>query len=80
MQRGMTLRDLSADLGTRVPQIAGNIDRFTGRGLEGLSALIEQGQRTVGSLDRVIGTVEADPQQFLFGRDSNSDYRPRGRQ
>ena len=74
------LRTLSAELNARVPQIASNIDQFTGRGLEGLSSLIQQGQRTVGSLDRVIGTVEADPQQFLFGRGTNSDYAPRGRQ
>ena len=75
-----SLRTLSTELNARIPAIAGNLDQFTGRGLEGLSALIEQGQRTVGSLDRVIGTVESNPQQFLFGRDGSSDYQPRGRQ
>ena len=75
-----SLRTLSTELSARIPNIASNLDQFTGRGLEGLSALIEQGQRTVGSLDRVIGTVESNPQQFLFGRDGSSDYQPRGRQ
>ncbi|MEM7565834.1 MAG: MlaD family protein [Pseudomonadota bacterium] len=75
-----SLRDLSSDLGTRVPQIAENLNSFTGRGLEGLTDLIQEGKRTVGTLDRVIGSVENNPEQFLFGRSGGSDYQPRGRQ
>ncbi len=75
-----SLRDLSTDLGARVPQIAENLNSFTGRGLEGLTDLIQEGKRTVGTLDRVIGSVESNPEQFLFGRSGGSDYQPRGRQ
>ncbi len=75
-----SLRDLSTDLGARVPQIAENLNSFTGRGLEGLTDLIQEGKRTVGTLDRVIGSVESNPEQFLFGRSGGSEYQPRGRQ
>lgn len=73
------IREVAATLKTRIGPITDNVSRFSGRGLDSLVAMADQGRLALARLDRVLQGVEQNPQQFIFGGGGVPEYSPRRR-
>ncbi len=62
-----SIRALADNLDRRTAEIASGLTRFTGPGLREYEALAADGRRTLGQLNRVINSLERNPQQVIFG-------------
>lgn len=71
-----SVRVIADTLKTRVGPIADNVNKFSGRGLDSLVAMADQGRQALARLDRVLQGVESNPQQFIFGGAGVPTYTP----
>ena len=62
-----SIRVLADNLDKRTAEITAGISRFTGPGLRDYEALATEGRRTLSEINRVLRSVERNPQQFIFG-------------
>jgi len=62
-----SIRKLSENVDTRLGQISSGLTRFTGPGLQQYQDLAVEGRRTLNDLNRVLRSIERNPQQFIFG-------------
>lgn len=73
-----SIRVLADNLDKRTAELAAGLNRFTGSGLREYEALAADGRRTLGQLNRVINSLERNPQQVIFGgRPSIPQYQGR---
>jgi phospholipid/cholesterol/gamma-HCH transport system substrate-binding protein len=62
-----SLRVLADNLDKRTAEITVGINRFTGPGLRDIEALASDSRRTLGDINRVLRSLERNPQQLIFG-------------
>lgn len=74
-----SLRDVAQSFAGRSDEIASGLARFSGRGLQDVEALVGDGRRLLSRLERVVGSLERNPQQLIFGDDSAPEYAPQRR-
>jgi len=72
-------RRVATTLQTTVSGISAGLTRFSNAGLQDVEALIGDARRSIGRFDRVISTIEQDPQEFLFGGSNVRTYNGRPR-
>lgn len=72
-----SIREVADKLNAQVGPITANVSKFSGRGLDSVVALAEQGRQALARLDRVLQGVEKNPQQFIFGGQGVPQYAPR---
>ncbi len=71
-----SIRGLASNLDKRTAEITAGINRFTGPGLRDIEALAAESRKAVGDLSRAVRSLERNPQQLLFGGQSNiPEYR-----
>lgn len=73
------LRNVAVSFEGRSDEIAAGLARFTGPGLRDAEALIGDGRRVLNRLERVVTSIERNPQQFIFGGDRAPEYSPQRR-
>ncbi|MFK7793078.1 MAG: MlaD family protein [Devosiaceae bacterium] len=73
------LRNVAVAFEGRSDEIASGLARFTGPGLRDAEALIGDGRRVLNRLERVVTSIERNPQQFIFGGDRAPEYSPQRR-
>ena len=62
-----SMRKLADNLDLRTKEIASGIKQFTGPGLRQYEALASEGRRTLEEVNRAVKSLEANPQQLIFG-------------
>jgi len=62
-----SVRQLADNLDQRTALLTSEISRFTGPGLRQYEALAVDGRRTLGEIERVLRSIERNPQQFILG-------------
>ncbi|MFG1402310.1 MlaD family protein [Xanthobacter sediminis] len=62
-----SVRQLAENLDQRTAVLTNEISRFTGPGLRQYEALAVDGRRTLGEIERVLRSIERNPQQFIMG-------------
>jgi phospholipid/cholesterol/gamma-HCH transport system substrate-binding protein len=73
------IRNVAVAFEGRSGDIADGLARFTGPGLRDAEALIGDGRRVLNRLERVVTSIERNPQQFIFGGDRAPEYSPQRR-
>lgn len=69
-----SIRQTAENLDKRIQQISGSLQRFSDSGLTDLQSFVNDGRRTIATVDRVFREVERNPQQFVFGRPGAPDF------
>ncbi|GJD36540.1 MlaD family protein [Methylobacterium aerolatum] len=64
---GRAFRAMSENLDKRTASITTSVGRLSGSGRREVEALSGDGQRTLGTLNRTVRSLEKDPSQVLFG-------------
>jgi phospholipid/cholesterol/gamma-HCH transport system substrate-binding protein len=72
-----SIRETADQLKARIDPITANVAKFSGRGLDSLVAMADQGRQALERLDRVLAGVEQNPQQFIFGGAGVPEYSSR---
>lgn len=70
-----SIRTVAESLDRRIGSVTSGLSRFTDTGLRDLQALITDGRRTIGNVDRALRDIERNPQQFIFGRSGVPEFR-----
>lgn len=72
-----SVRKLADNLDQRTALLTTEISRFTGPGLRQYEALASDGRRTLAEIDRVLRSLERNPQRFIYGGGSGAipNYR-----
>lgn len=60
-------RKAATSLQSAINGVSGGLNRFSNRGLRDVEALIGDARRAMGRIDRIVSTIERNPQEFLFG-------------
>lgn len=63
-----SIRTLADNLDARTKELTANLNRFTGSGLRQYEALAVDGRKTLQDIDQAVRSIEANPQQFIFGK------------
>jgi phospholipid/cholesterol/gamma-HCH transport system substrate-binding protein len=63
-----SIRKLADDLDVRTKELTANLNRFASSGLRQYEALAIDGRKTLEEVNQAIRSIEANPQQFLFGK------------
>jgi phospholipid/cholesterol/gamma-HCH transport system substrate-binding protein len=72
------IRTLALNLDGRTAEITAGISRFTGSGVKDVRALTDDGRKTLGDIQRVLRSLERNPQQLILGgRPPIPEYRGR---
>ncbi|MGE4371858.1 MAG: MlaD family protein [Xanthobacter sp.] len=66
-----SVRQLANNLDTRTAELTNQINRFAGPTLRQYEALASDGRRTLGEIDRVLRSIQRNPQQFITGGGSS---------
>lgn len=69
-----SIRQTAENLDKRIQQLSGSLQRFSDSGLTDLQSFVNDGRRTIATVDRVFREVERNPQQFVFGRPGAPDF------
>ena len=67
-----SVRKLAENLDQRTALLTQEISRFTGPGLRQYEALATDGRRTLSEIDRVLKSLERNPQRLLYGGGSGA--------
>jgi phospholipid/cholesterol/gamma-HCH transport system substrate-binding protein len=67
-----SVRKLAENLDQRTALLTQEISRFTGPGLRQYEALATDGRRTLNEIDRVLKSLERNPQRLLYGGGSGA--------
>ncbi|MBV6657120.1 MAG: MCE family protein [Devosiaceae bacterium] len=73
------LRNVAVSFEGRSGAIADGLARFSGRGLQDIEALVSDGRRVLARIDRVVSSLERNPQQLIFGDGAQPEYAPQRR-
>lgn len=73
------IRNVAVSFEGRSDTIAAGLARFSGRGLQDVEALVSDGRRLLGRLERVVSSLERNPQQLIFGDGATPEYSPQRR-
>jgi phospholipid/cholesterol/gamma-HCH transport system substrate-binding protein len=63
-----SIHKLADDLDDRTKELTDNLNHFTGTGLRQYEALAVDGRKTLQEIDQAVKSIEANPQQFIFGK------------
>jgi phospholipid/cholesterol/gamma-HCH transport system substrate-binding protein len=63
-----SIRKLADNLDIRTKELTANINRFANSGLRQYEALAIDGRKTLDEINQAVRSIEANPQQFLFGK------------
>lgn len=63
----VAFRKVADTLNARLGSITANLEKFSGRGLSNVDALIQDTRRSVGRIEQAITELEKDPQRLIFG-------------
>jgi len=63
-----SIRKLADNLDGRTKELTANINRFASSGLRQYEALAVDGRKTLEEINQAVRSIEANPQQFLFGK------------
>ena len=58
---------VATNLNANISKIAGNLDKFAGRGLNNVDALVQDTRRSVTRIEQAITEIEKNPQRLIFG-------------
>lgn len=72
-------KKVARTLQASIVSISGGLSRFSNTGLRDVQALVGDARRSVSRIDRVIGNLERDPQNFIFGKSGVKTYNGRPR-
>lgn len=73
------IRNVAVSFEGRSETIAAGLARFSGRGLQDVEALVGDGRRLLARLERVVSSLERNPQQLIFGEGATPEYSPQRR-
>jgi phospholipid/cholesterol/gamma-HCH transport system substrate-binding protein len=65
-----SIRKLADNLDVRTKELTINVNRFASSGLRQYEALAVDGRKTLEEINQAVRSIEANPQQFLFGKKS----------
>ncbi|MCC2111295.1 MAG: MCE family protein [Hyphomicrobiales bacterium] len=74
-----SIREVADSFNARADEISSGLARFSNRSLRDVETFVQDGRRTLANLDRVITSLERDPQSFIFGKSQIPEYNPRRR-
>jgi phospholipid/cholesterol/gamma-HCH transport system substrate-binding protein len=63
----IAFRKVADTLNAKLGSITGNIEKFSGRGLSNVDALVQDTRRSINRIEQAIGDLEKDPQRLIFG-------------
>jgi phospholipid/cholesterol/gamma-HCH transport system substrate-binding protein len=63
----IAFRKVADTLNARLGSITANIEKFSGRGLSNVDALVQDTRRSVNRIEQAISDLEKDPQRLIFG-------------
>jgi phospholipid/cholesterol/gamma-HCH transport system substrate-binding protein len=63
-----SIRKLADNLDTRTKELTANLNRFASSGLRQYEALAVDGRKTLEEINQAVKSIEANPQQFIFGK------------
>ncbi|HLH10810.1 MAG TPA: MlaD family protein [Methylovirgula sp.] len=63
-----SIHTLADNLDLRTKELTANLNHFTGSGLKQYEALAVDGRKTLQDIDEAVRSIEANPQQFIFGK------------
>ncbi|MGL4488280.1 MAG: MlaD family protein [Rhizobiaceae bacterium] len=63
----IAFRQVADTLNARLGAITANIEKFSGRGLSNVDALVQDTRRSVNRIEQAISDLEKDPQRLIFG-------------
>ncbi|HOV02849.1 MAG TPA: MlaD family protein [Kaistiaceae bacterium] len=72
-----SIRNIADSLNARAGEISDGLARVGSRSVAEFERFMQEGQRTLNRLDRVIGELENDPSALLFGKNQVPEYNPR---
>ena len=58
---------VAANLNTNISRISGNLDKFSGRGLDNVGALVQDTRRSVTRIEQAVTELGKNPQRLIFG-------------
>ena len=64
------IREAAETFSKRADEVAAGLSKFTGRGLDNVSALVSDLRATAARIDRAVATFERDPSAVVFGGNS----------
>ncbi len=70
-QAARSIRELAGNLDQRTDELSAGLTRFTATGLREYEALAVEGRKTLNDISRAVRSLERNPQQILFGGQSN---------
>ena len=73
------LRNVAVAFEGRADGIASGLERFSTRGLQDVEALVGDGRQLLTRIDRVVSSLERNPQQLIFGDGASPEYSPQRR-
>lgn len=73
------IRETAKAFDLRAAEIAGGINRLASSGLREVRDFVSDGRRALQTIDRTVGGIEKNPQQFLFGNKPVPEYQPNRR-
>lgn len=73
------LRNVAVSFEGQSGAIADGLARFSTRGLSDVEALVSDGRRVLARIERVVSSLERNPQQLIFGDDAAPEYTPQRR-
>lgn len=62
-----SFRQVADTLNSRLDGITSGLERFSGRGLRDVEALVSETRRSISRIESAISAIERDPQRLLFG-------------
>ena len=66
-EAALSIKKLADDTDAKVKDIGGGLSRFVNSGLREYEALAVEGRRTIDDVDRVVRSLERNPNQLIFG-------------
>jgi len=66
-EAALSVKKLADDTDAKVKDIGGGLSRFVNSGLREYEALAVEGRRTIDDVDRVVRSLERNPNQLIFG-------------
>ena len=70
-EAAISVRELANNLNDQTAGVLKGVGRFTDSGLREYEALAVEGRKTLDDISRAVRSIERNPQQFLFGTQSN---------
>ncbi|MFC5386538.1 MlaD family protein [Aquamicrobium segne] len=62
-------RQIADTLNARLGTITANLERFSGKGLQGVEALVNDSRRSINRIEQAISDLQRNPQRILSGGD-----------